>query len=118
MRWEIFENSSHMPHVEETERCLKVVGDFLDRERAAPRLIAVNNEGSRNDRKTRLRRRRRWRALARWDGASRRWPQDRAALMEQHRGGTMRLVARAAGGTIDPHINYTLQELAALPVHL
>jgi peptide/nickel transport system substrate-binding protein len=35
--------------------------------------------------------------------------QDRAALMEQHRGGTMRLVARAAAGTIDPHINYTLQ---------
>ena len=35
--------------------------------------------------------------------------QDRAALMEQHRGGTMRLVARAAEGTIDPHINYTLQ---------
>jgi L-proline amide hydrolase len=29
--WEIFENSSHMPHVEETERCLKVVGGFLDR---------------------------------------------------------------------------------------
>jgi L-proline amide hydrolase len=31
VRWEIFENSSHMPHVEETERCLKVVGEFLDR---------------------------------------------------------------------------------------
>jgi L-proline amide hydrolase len=30
VRWEIFENSSHMPHVEETERCLKVVGEFLD----------------------------------------------------------------------------------------
>jgi L-proline amide hydrolase len=30
VRWEIFDNSSHMPHVEETERCLKVVGDFLD----------------------------------------------------------------------------------------
>jgi len=30
MRWEIFENSSHMPHVEETERCLKVVEEFLD----------------------------------------------------------------------------------------
>ena len=29
VRWEIFENSSHMPHVEETDRCLKVVGDFL-----------------------------------------------------------------------------------------
>jgi L-proline amide hydrolase len=30
VRWEIFENSSHMPHVEETARCLQVVGDFLD----------------------------------------------------------------------------------------
>jgi L-proline amide hydrolase len=29
-RREIFEHSSHMPHVEETERCMKVVGDFLD----------------------------------------------------------------------------------------
>ncbi|MFM9845411.1 MAG: proline iminopeptidase-family hydrolase [Dongiaceae bacterium] len=28
-RWEIFENSSHMPHVEEQERCLSVIGDFL-----------------------------------------------------------------------------------------
>jgi peptide/nickel transport system substrate-binding protein len=32
-----------------------------------------------------------------------------AEYMKEHRGGTMRLVARAAGGTIDPHINYTLQ---------
>jgi L-proline amide hydrolase len=30
VRWEIFEHSSHMPHVEETERYLKVVGQFLD----------------------------------------------------------------------------------------
>jgi L-proline amide hydrolase len=29
VRWEIFEQSSHMPHVEETERCMQVVGDFL-----------------------------------------------------------------------------------------
>lgn len=29
VRWHIFEHSSHMPHVEETELCLKVVGDFL-----------------------------------------------------------------------------------------
>jgi L-proline amide hydrolase len=28
-RWEIFEESSHMPHVEEQERCLQVIGDFL-----------------------------------------------------------------------------------------
>ena len=31
VRWEILENSSHMPHVEETDRCLAIVGDFLDR---------------------------------------------------------------------------------------
>ena len=29
VRWTMFENSSHMPHVEETEKCLQVVGDFL-----------------------------------------------------------------------------------------
>ncbi|MFT3987779.1 proline iminopeptidase-family hydrolase [Aestuariivirga sp.] len=29
-RWEIFEHSSHMPHVEEQEKCMKTVGDFLD----------------------------------------------------------------------------------------
>jgi L-proline amide hydrolase len=29
-RWEIFENSSHLPHVEETERCMQLIGDFLD----------------------------------------------------------------------------------------
>ena len=34
---------------------------------------------------------------------------DRPALMKQHRGGTLKLVAKAAGGTIDPHVNYTLQ---------
>ena len=30
VRWEIFENSAHLPHIEETVRCLQVVGDFLD----------------------------------------------------------------------------------------
>jgi len=30
VRWTIFENSSHMPHVEEREACMAVVGDFLD----------------------------------------------------------------------------------------
>jgi L-proline amide hydrolase len=29
-RWVIFEKSSHLPHIEETESCLKLVGDFLD----------------------------------------------------------------------------------------
>lgn len=32
-----------------------------------------------------------------------------AEYMKEHRGGTMRIVARTAGGTVDPHINYTLQ---------
>ena len=34
---------------------------------------------------------------------------DRAALMAAHRGGTMKLLAKAAGGTLDPQVNYTLQ---------
>ena len=32
-----------------------------------------------------------------------------AALDEAHRGGTIRILATSAAGTIDPHINYTLQ---------
>jgi peptide/nickel transport system substrate-binding protein len=32
-----------------------------------------------------------------------------AEYKAEHRGGTFRVVARAAAGTIDPHINYTLQ---------
>jgi len=32
--------------------------------------------------------------------------QDRAKLMQQHRGGTLRLLASAAAGTLDPQINY------------
>ena len=35
--------------------------------------------------------------------------QSRAELMEAHRGGTLKLVAHTAGGTIDPQINYTAQ---------
>jgi peptide/nickel transport system substrate-binding protein len=34
---------------------------------------------------------------------------ERAALMADHRGGTMKLLAKAAGGTLDPQVNYTLQ---------
>lgn len=30
VRWTIFENSSHMPHVEEREACMRTVNDFLD----------------------------------------------------------------------------------------
>ena len=29
VEWVIFENSSHMPHVEEREKCMKCVGEFL-----------------------------------------------------------------------------------------
>ena len=32
-----------------------------------------------------------------------------AEYKSEHRGGTMRLVARSAAGTLDPQINYTLQ---------
>src|SRR5262249_40003052 len=32
-----------------------------------------------------------------------------AEYLQEHRGGTLRMVARSAQGTIDPHINYTLQ---------
>jgi len=35
--------------------------------------------------------------------------QDRAALMQAHRGGAMRLLAHSAAGTIDPQVNYTAQ---------
>jgi L-proline amide hydrolase len=30
VRWQIFEDSSHMPHVEEKDACLKAVAAFLD----------------------------------------------------------------------------------------
>jgi peptide/nickel transport system substrate-binding protein len=32
-----------------------------------------------------------------------------AEYLKEHRGGTMRMLARSAAGTLDPHINYTLQ---------
>jgi peptide/nickel transport system substrate-binding protein len=32
-----------------------------------------------------------------------------AEYKKEHRGGTMRILAHAAAGTVDPHINYTLQ---------
>ena len=34
---------------------------------------------------------------------------DQAALLAAHQGGTLKLLAKAAAGTIDPHVNYTLQ---------
>ena len=30
VRWVKFEESAHMPHVEEKERCMRVVGEFLE----------------------------------------------------------------------------------------
>lgn len=35
--------------------------------------------------------------------------QDRAALMRQHRGGTLRLLAQSAAGSLDPQVNDTAQ---------
>ena len=32
-----------------------------------------------------------------------------AKLMAEHRGGTLKLLAKAAGGSLDPQVNYTLQ---------
>ena len=42
--------------------------------------------------------------------------EDRAAMMKAHRGGTLKLTATSASGTLDPQINYTLNywELYAL----
>ena len=37
-----------------------------------------------------------------------------AKLMAEHRGGTLKLLAKAAGGSLDPQVNYTLAVLAAL----
>ena len=34
VRWTVFEQSSHMPHVEERDRFTAVVRDFLDRDDA------------------------------------------------------------------------------------
>jgi L-proline amide hydrolase len=46
-RWEIFENSAHMPHIEETERCMQVVGDFLaEQDRAPQRRNQLNQAGT------------------------------------------------------------------------
>ena len=33
----------------------------------------------------------------------------RTAALQDHRGGTLKLLAKAAGGTIDPQVNYTLE---------
>jgi peptide/nickel transport system substrate-binding protein len=41
--------------------------------------------------------------------ASRHRASEPASVAADHRGGTMKLLAKAAGGTLDPHVNYTLQ---------
>jgi L-proline amide hydrolase len=47
VRWEIFPDSSHMPHVEEEESYLSVVGGFLDEhDRRAPAATATLPERS------------------------------------------------------------------------
>jgi L-proline amide hydrolase len=53
-RWEIFENSSHMPHVEEQERCLQVIGDFLaehDKPARAKKSVSKSKKPSREKRR-------------------------------------------------------------------
>src|SRR5262245_14792749 len=47
-------------------------------------------------------------AAAGYGGGTRSDAADRANA-SPHRGGTLKLLAKAAGGTIDPHVNYTLQ---------
>ncbi|HEY7687552.1 MAG TPA: proline iminopeptidase-family hydrolase [Dongiaceae bacterium] len=55
-RWEIFENSSHMPHVEETERCLQVIGDFLAEHDKGARRSTKSTKTKRPSREKRRRR--------------------------------------------------------------
>lgn len=45
VRWQIFEESSHMPHVEEKEACLAAVAAFLDDVIPADGSVARNAEG-------------------------------------------------------------------------
>jgi L-proline amide hydrolase len=47
-RWEMFENSSHSPHIEETERCMQLIGDFLDQhDKPARRRVSASNREKR-----------------------------------------------------------------------
>ena len=114
-RWEIFENSSHVPHIEETERCLQVIGDFLAEHDKAARgrncaQSQRNQAGRRGDANEYRHASDDWRAVA-VAGALALYLRTPASaeLDPAHKGGTMRLLAVGAGGTIDPHINYTLQ---------
>ncbi|KAB7763759.1 proline iminopeptidase-family hydrolase [Xanthomonas maliensis] len=40
-RWHVFANSSHMPHVEERDACMRLVGQFLDDHRPWPASVAA-----------------------------------------------------------------------------
>lgn len=43
-RWEIFEESAHVPHIEETERCMQVISGFLaEHDKGARRRVAGSN---------------------------------------------------------------------------
>jgi len=55
-RWEIFENSAHLPHVEETERCIQVIGDFLAEHDKGARRAATSAQKSKPSREKRRRR--------------------------------------------------------------
>jgi L-proline amide hydrolase len=50
-RWEIFENSAHVPHIEETERCMQVIGEFLAAHDKGPRRSAKPSKSSREKRR-------------------------------------------------------------------
>lgn len=51
-RWEIFEESAHVPHIEETERCMQVIGEFLAaHDKGARRRAATSNREKKRRRK-------------------------------------------------------------------
>jgi L-proline amide hydrolase len=54
-RWEIFENSAHVPHIEETERCMQVIGDFLAEHDKAPQRARKSKTKSKSSREKRRR---------------------------------------------------------------
>jgi L-proline amide hydrolase len=54
-RWEIFENSAHVPHIEETERCIRLIGDFLAAHDKGPRRAQKSKGKSKSSREKRRR---------------------------------------------------------------
>lgn len=50
-RWTVFEESSHVPHIEETERCMQVIGEFLaEHDKAARGRAARSNKAKKRTR--------------------------------------------------------------------